>query len=73
MPNHVRESRKCPHCGSINMGFDGKVYAPGYETCQVICECCGMRGPLAKGGAHTSAKAVELWNELRRREAPCSA
>lgn len=66
------EKRECPGCGGKQLGFDGQSFMGGYETCQVICENCGMRGPLAKGEAEMSVKAVELWNTLPRGETPCS-
>lgn len=62
----VSEIKSCPYCGTTR---DSKLVGISYdENCDasyVICEHCGMRGPISVDG--NDIEAINQWNQLPRR------
>lgn len=57
----------CPNCGSSKTFIENQTFENVFESAQVVCYSCGMRGPIISGGKDALQKAVQGWNNLPRR------
>lgn len=66
MRHGISKIKPCPYCGTTR---DSKLVGISYDSesdaVYVICDRCGMRGPISVDGNDT--KAINQWNQLPRR------
>lgn len=66
MRHGISKIKSCPYCGTTrNFGLVGISYDDESDAVYVICEHCGMRGPISVDG--NDIDAINQWNQLPRR------
>lgn len=57
----------CPNCKSAKTYLETQTFEGVFDSAQVVCPVCGMRGPVVSGTQDVRKKAEQLWNSLPRR------